>query len=50
MSVAVVITAVPVAEHPRRRGRAFEEAITPVRNEPGAELYALPEGRDRVVM
>ena len=29
---------------------AFEEAIARVHDEPGAELYALHEGRDRLVM
>ena len=29
---------------------AFEEAIARVHDEPGVELYALHEGRDRLVM
>jgi quinol monooxygenase YgiN len=49
MSV-VVVTAFPV---PGRRAEviaAFEAAIARDHGEPGAELYALHEGRDRLVI
>jgi quinol monooxygenase YgiN len=50
ISVAVVVTAFPVPEHRAEVVAAFEEAIARVHDEPGAELYALHEGRDRLVM
>jgi quinol monooxygenase YgiN len=49
MSV-VVVTAFPVPEHRAEVIAAFETAIARVHGEPGVELYALPEGRDRLVM
>ena len=49
MSV-VVVTAFPVPEHRAEVVAAFEAAITRVHDEPGVELYALHEGRDRLVM
>jgi len=50
MSVVVVVTAVPVPEHRAEVIAAFEQAIARVHDEPGVELYALHEGRDRLVM
>jgi quinol monooxygenase YgiN len=50
VSVVVVVTAFPVPEHRAEVIAAFEEAITRVHDEPGVELYALYEGRDRLVM
>jgi|SRR5215510_1390473 len=50
MSVVVVVTAFPVTEHRAEVVAAFEEAITRVHDEPGVELYALHDGRDRLVM
>ena len=50
MSVVVVVTAFPVPEHRAEVVTAFEAAITRVHDEPGVELYALHEGRDRLVM
>ena len=50
MSVVVVVTAIPVPEHRTDVIKAFEAAIVGVHNEPGVELYALHEGRDRLVM
>jgi quinol monooxygenase YgiN len=47
MSVVVVVTAFPVPEH---RAEVVAAAIAPVHDEPGVELYALHEGRDRLVM
>ncbi len=49
MSV-VVVTAFPVPEHRAEVIAAFETAIARVHGEPGVELYALHEGRDRPVM
>jgi quinol monooxygenase YgiN len=49
MSV-VVATAFPIPEHRAEVIAAFEAAITRVHHEPGVELYALHEGRDRLVM
>ena len=43
MSVIAVATAFPVPEH-------RVEVIARVHDEPGVELYALHEGRDRLVM
>jgi quinol monooxygenase YgiN len=48
MSVVVVVTAFPIPAP--RWSRPFEEAIARVHGEPGVELYALREGRDRLVM
>jgi quinol monooxygenase YgiN len=50
MSVVVVVTAFPVPEHRAKVIAAFEKAIARVHGEPGVELYALHEGRDRLVM
>ena len=50
MSVVVVVTAIPVPEHRTEVIKAFEAAIVRVHDEPGGELYALHEGRDRLVM
>ena len=50
MSVVVVVTAFPIPEHRAEVVAAFEAAITRVHDEPGVELYALHEGRDRLVM
>jgi quinol monooxygenase YgiN len=46
----VVVTAFPAPEHRAEVIAAFERAITRVHDEPGVELYALHEGRDRLVM
>jgi quinol monooxygenase YgiN len=50
MSVVAVVTAFPVPEHRAEVIAAFEAAIAQVHDEPGVELYALHEGRDRLVM
>ena len=50
MSIVVVVTAFPVPEHRAEVIAAFEAAIARVHDEPGIELYALHEGRDRLVM
>ena len=50
MSVVVVVTAFPVPGHRAEVVAAFEAAIARVHDEPGVELYALLEGRDRLVM
>jgi quinol monooxygenase YgiN len=50
MSVVAVVTAFPVPEHRAEVIAAFETAIAQVHDEPGVELYALHEGRDRLVM
>ena len=50
MSIVVVVTAFPIPEHRADVIPAFEAAIARVHNEPGGELYALHEGRDRLVM
>ena len=51
MSVVVVATAFPIPEHRAEVIAAFEAAIDKVHSEePGCELYALHEGRDRLVM
>jgi quinol monooxygenase YgiN len=50
MSIVVVATAFPIPEHRAEVIAAFEAAITRVHNEPGVEIYALHEGRDRLVM
>ena len=45
-----VVTAFPVPEYRAEAITAFETAIAWVHGEPGVELYALHEGRDRLVM
>ena len=50
MSVIAVATAFPVPEHRVEVIAAVEAAIARVHDEPGVELYALHEGRDRLVM
>jgi len=50
MSIVVVVTAFPVPEDRADVIAAFEAAIARVHDEPGVELYALHEGRDRLVM
>ena len=50
MSVVVVVTAFPIPEHRAEVVAAFEAAIARVHDEPGVELYALHEGRGRLVM
>ena len=50
MSVVVVVTAFPVPEHRAEVVAAFKAAIARVHDEPGVEIYALHEGRDRLVM
>lgn len=51
MSVVVVATAFPAPEHRADVIAAFQAAIVRVHSEePGCELYALHEGRDRLVM
>ena len=50
MSIVLVVTAFPIPEHRAEVIAAFEAAIVRVHDEPGVELYALHEGRDRLVM
>jgi quinol monooxygenase YgiN len=50
MSVVVVVTALPLPECREQVVAAFEAAIARVHDEPGVELYALHEGRHRLVM
>jgi quinol monooxygenase YgiN len=50
MSVIVVATAFPAPEHRAEVIKSFEAVIARVHEEPGCELYALHEGRDRLVM
>lgn len=51
MSVVIVATAFPIPEHRAQAIAAFEAAMARVHvEEPGCELYALHEGRDRLVM
>jgi hypothetical protein len=50
MSVVVVVTAFPIPEHRADVIAACESAIARVHDEPRVELYALHEGRDRLVM
>jgi quinol monooxygenase YgiN len=50
MSVIVIATAFPAPEYRDEVTAAFEAAIVRVHDEPGVELYALHEGRDRLVM
>ena len=50
-AVIVVATVFPVPEHRAEVIAAFEAAVARVHDdEPGCELYALHEGRDRLVM
>jgi len=50
-AVIIVATAFPMPEHKAEVIAAFEAAIARVHDEePGCELYALHEGRDRLVM
>jgi quinol monooxygenase YgiN len=50
MSVILVATAFPLPEHRAEVIEAFEAAIPRAQEDPGCELYALHEGRDRLVM
>jgi quinol monooxygenase YgiN len=50
MSVVIVATAFPIPEHRAEVIAAFEATIAGVHDDPGCELYALHEGRDRLVM
>jgi quinol monooxygenase YgiN len=50
MSVIVIATAFPAPQHRAEVLKSFEAAIASVHDEPGCELYALHEGRDRLVM
>ena len=50
MSAVVVVTAFPVPEHRAEVVAAFEAAIARVHDEPGVDLYALHQVRDRLVM
>jgi quinol monooxygenase YgiN len=50
MSIVLVVTAFPIPEHRAEVIAAFEATIARVHDEPGVELYALHEGRDRLVM
>ena len=50
MSVVVVATIVPLAEHRDEVIAAFKETIEQVHREDGCELYALNEAPDRLIM
>jgi quinol monooxygenase YgiN len=50
MSVVVVATIVPLAEHRDEVVTAFKEIIDLVHDEDGCELYALNEAPDRLIM
>jgi quinol monooxygenase YgiN len=50
MSVVVIATGFPIPEHRAEVIAAFESAIPRAQDEPGVELYALHEGKDRLVM
>lgn len=50
MSVVLVATIVPAAEHRDAVIAAVRQAVAQVHGEPGCELYALHEGPDRLVM
>jgi quinol monooxygenase YgiN len=50
MSVVVVATIVPLAEHRDEVVAAFRETIEQVHGEDGCELYALNEAPDRLIM
>jgi quinol monooxygenase YgiN len=49
-AVIVVATIIPIPEHRQEVIDAFVDIIPKVHAEDGCELYALNEGRDRVVM
>jgi quinol monooxygenase YgiN len=50
MSVVVVATIVPLAEHRDEVIAAFRETIEQVHEEDGCELYSLNETADRLIM
>jgi len=50
MSVVVVATIVPLAEHREEVIAAFKETIERVHEEDGCELYSLNEAPDRLIM
>ena len=50
MSVVVVATLFPFAEHRDEVVAAIAEAVARVHTEDGCEVYALHEGTDRLVM
>jgi quinol monooxygenase YgiN len=50
MSVVVVATIRPVAEHRDEVIAAFKEAVEQVHGEDGCELYSLNEAPDRIIM
>ena len=50
MSVVIVATIIPAAEHRDAVVAAVRAAAEQVHDEPGCELYALHEGPDRLVM
>jgi quinol monooxygenase YgiN len=50
MSVVVVATITPLAEHRDEVIAAFKETIDLVHAEDGCELYALNEAQDRLIM
>jgi quinol monooxygenase YgiN len=50
MSVVVVATIVPLAEHRDEVIAAFKQTIEQVHGEDGCELYALNEAADRLIM
>ena len=50
MSVVVVATIVPLAEHRDAVIAALTDAIAQVHDEDGCELYALNEAPDRLIM
>ena len=50
MSVVVVATIVPLAEHRDEVIAAFKETIEQVHDEDGCELYSLNEAPDRLIM
>jgi quinol monooxygenase YgiN len=50
MSVVVVATIVPLAEHRDEVITAFKETIKAVHQEDGCELYSLNEAPDRLIM
>ncbi len=50
MSVVVVTTVIPLPEHRDEVIAAYTETIPKVHAEEGCELYALHQGKDRLVM
>ena len=50
MSVVVVATILPLAEHRAEVIAAFTETIAQVHEEEGCELYSLNEAPDRLIM